>query len=76
MTESYTLDENILFYAIYSTSGSKHVLARDLVNQAHHSKCLMTLQCLGEVYNAISRRKPEQRETAERCSSRCKPPCP
>lgn len=65
MTELYTLDANILFYAVDVDAGYKHTIAQDLVRHAPHSSCLITLQALGEVYNSVSRRKPQHRGDAE-----------
>ncbi len=65
MTDRYTLDANILFYAADANAGYKHTLARDVVRQAPRGNCLITLQALGEVYNAISRRKSQYRDAAE-----------
>lgn len=65
MIEPYTLDANILFYAVDIDAGYKHMLAAELLRYTPHANCLVTLQSLGEVYNAISRRKPQYREAAE-----------
>ncbi len=60
MTELYTLDANILFYAVDSTAGAKHRLAVDLVVSAASLNCVMTVQALGEAYYAIWRKRREQ----------------
>ena len=55
-TESYTLDANILFYAVDSTAGAKHRLAVDLVIAASRRTCVMTVQALGEAYFSFWRK--------------------
>ncbi len=65
MTEPYTLDANVLFYAVDADAGYKHTVAAELLRYAPRGNCLMTLQALGEVYNAVSRRKPHYRDDAE-----------
>lgn len=66
VTDLYTLDANILFYAVDTDAGSKHKLALSLLRRTRTSDCIMTLQAMGELYNAVSRRRPQHREAAER----------
>ena len=63
--ERYTLDANILFYAVDTDDRQKHLLAKQIVDSALYADCVMTLQVLGEVYNAISRRRPQHLDRAE-----------
>ena len=60
MSELYTLDANILFYAVDSTAGAKHRLAVDLVISAASLNCVLTVQALGEAYYALWRKRKEQ----------------
>ncbi len=56
--ERYSLDANILFYAIDTDAGEKHGLALELVKASVRRSCILTVQTLGETYNAITRRRP------------------
>ena len=58
--ERYTLDTNILFYAIDLDAGEKHRVASEIVAAADHRQAVLTLQSLGELYNAISRKRPSR----------------
>lgn len=56
--ERYTLDANILFYALDAEAGRKHIIARQLLEGALRNHCVLTLQALAETYHAISRKRP------------------
>ena len=62
--ERYTLDTNILFYAVDGESAGRHAVARDVVRAAYGSNCVITLQCLSELYNAVARKKPQHLKAA------------
>ena len=62
--ERYTLDANILVYALDPTHTTKHAIARGLWEAARDSSCVLTTQTLAEAYNAICRKLPDQRENA------------
>jgi predicted nucleic acid-binding protein len=64
--ERYTLDANILFYALDADAGRKHIIAKQLLEGAFHNDCVLTLQALAETYYAISRKKPQLAEEASR----------
>lgn len=66
----FSLDTNILVYAVDTTHQSKHDRAADLVVQAARSDSVLTQQVIGEFLN-VSRKftaklHPFLRETAER----------
>jgi predicted nucleic acid-binding protein len=61
----YTLDTNILIYAIDSKAGEKHQKAIDIVDKAIFQDCLWTLQVLGEFYFATTRKGKMPMEKAE-----------
>ena len=61
----YTLDTNILIYAIDSTAGNKHQQAIDIVKKAVFQDCVLTLQVLGEFYFATTRKGKMPIELAE-----------
>lgn len=62
--ERYTLDANILVYAIDPTDPRKHEIARNLWEAARDNPCVLTTQTLAETYNAVSKKKPERAEDA------------
>lgn len=57
--EPYTLDANVLFYAIDKEAGQKHRVAFSLVQAAtSQPRCVLCVQALAETYNAIVKRRP------------------
>ena len=52
----FTLDTNILIYAVDGAAGVKHRLAFAIVDQAAECDCVLTLQALGEFYHATTRK--------------------
>ncbi len=57
--ERYTLDANVLFYAIDGAAGDKHRTAILLVRALLKGSGVIAVQTLGETYNAISKRRPQ-----------------
>ena len=55
----YTLDTNILFYAVDAENVQKHSTSKATLHAAYGSECVITLQCMSELYNAVSRKKPQ-----------------
>lgn len=51
-----TLDTNILVYAADARAGHRHDQAVDLMGRAAGADCTLTLQSLGEFYNAATRK--------------------
>ena len=64
--ERYTLDANILFYAIDANAGPKHQIAGRLWAAAPYNGCVLTVQAIAETYNAVVRKLPEQKAFASR----------
>jgi predicted nucleic acid-binding protein len=62
----FTFDTNILFYASDSTAGEKHRQALLLTEAAIAHDCVLTLQSLGELSNAVLKRRPASAENAQR----------
>lgn len=54
--ERFTLDTNILVYALDTTAGAKHTLAAEIVDRAVECDCHLTLQALSEFYAAVTRK--------------------
>jgi len=52
----FSLDTNILIYAIDNRAGEKHTRALQLVDQAVDKDCVLTLQVLSEFYFATTRK--------------------
>jgi predicted nucleic acid-binding protein len=46
----FTLDTNVLIYAIDSAEGEKHRRAREIVDRAAQTDCVLAIQALGEFY--------------------------
>lgn len=53
----FTLDTNILVYAVDRNAKDKHEKAILIVDEAIHLDCVLTLQSLGEFYMAATRKK-------------------
>ncbi len=52
----FTLDTNILIYAIDRDAGQKHHLSKKLISAAALCDCVLTLQTLGEFFFATTRK--------------------
>ena len=53
----FTLDTNLLVYAIDSAAGARHELAREIVRHAVQLDCWLTLQAVSEFYVVASRKR-------------------
>jgi len=53
----FTLDSNVLVYAIDRDAGAKHALAANVIARAAHADCVLTLQSLAEFFNVVTRTK-------------------
>ncbi|MCU0936385.1 MAG: PIN domain-containing protein [Gammaproteobacteria bacterium] len=54
--ERFTLDTNVLVYAVDADAGGRHAQARELVDRAVEVDCVLTLQALGEFFHAVTRK--------------------
>ncbi len=54
--ERFSLDTNILVYALDTAAGDKHTLAAEIVDRAVERDCHLTLQALSEFYAAVTRK--------------------
>jgi len=54
--ERFTLDTNILIYAVDLDAGEKHRLALQIVNHSVEAACVMTVQALAEFVHAVTRK--------------------
>lgn len=54
--ERFTLDTNILIYAVDLDAGERHRLALEIVNRSVESACVMTVQALAEFVHAVTRK--------------------
>ncbi|MBF0176952.1 MAG: PIN domain-containing protein [Magnetococcales bacterium] len=52
--ERYTLDTNILLYALDREADKKHTIASALLDQAVAENCVLMLQSLGEFFRAAT----------------------
>jgi len=50
----FTLDTNILVYAIDKDAGDRHRIALQLVRRARGKDCIVTLQALGELFRTLT----------------------
>ena len=55
-SERFTLDTNLLVYAIDSAAGIRHQLSREIVQHAVRGDCWLTLQAVSEFYAAATRK--------------------
>ncbi len=53
----FTLDTNILVYALDRRAGERHALAAGIIDQAVMLDCRLTLQSISEFYTAVTRKK-------------------
>jgi predicted nucleic acid-binding protein len=53
----FTLDSNILIYALDRLAGDRHVLAARIIARAQFTDCLLTLQSISEFYAASTRKR-------------------
>jgi predicted nucleic acid-binding protein len=67
--DRYTLDANILVYAIDSDAGAKHVIARRLLEAATTRDCILSTQTLAETYNVVVRKQPKRGDDVYRLLS-------
>ena len=52
----YTLDTNILIYAVDRDAGKKHEKAMEIIERAIGEDCVLTVQSLSEFYSAATRK--------------------
>ncbi|HZT88648.1 MAG TPA: PIN domain-containing protein [Stellaceae bacterium] len=55
-SEAFTLDTNVLVYAIDTDAGVRHELAKQIIPAAAACDCLMTLQAILEFYAVCTRK--------------------
>jgi predicted nucleic acid-binding protein len=54
--EPFSLDTNILVYALDSAAGARHALAAEIIARAATRDCRLTLQALSEFYVVVTRK--------------------
>ena len=54
--ERFTLDTNLLVYAIDRDAGERHQQAITIVDRAVEQDCVLTLQVLAEFFHAVTRK--------------------
>lgn len=52
----FSLDTNILIYAVDRDAGDRHARARTIVGQAARCDCVLTVQALAEFFHATTRK--------------------
>ena len=57
MTERFSLDSNVLVYAVNASSPDRHRRAVDIVKASIRRDCVLTLQALVEFYHAATRKR-------------------
>ncbi len=55
--ERYSIDTNILVYAVDRGEGAKHLRALDIVDRSVERDCVLTVQALAEFIAAATRRR-------------------
>jgi predicted nucleic acid-binding protein len=53
----FTLDTNILVYALDRASGDRHTVASEIIARAPFVECWLTLQSISEFYFALTRKR-------------------
>ncbi len=64
--ERYSLDANIIFYALDAGAGERHRIAMSVWAGMRHGPCMLAVQTLCETYWAVHRKRPQQIEPARR----------
>jgi predicted nucleic acid-binding protein len=54
--ERYSLDTNVLIYAVDRSEGARHDLAVEIVDRSVERDCVLTIQALAEFTAAVARR--------------------
>jgi predicted nucleic acid-binding protein len=62
--ERFSLDTNILVYALDANAGDRHVLAARIVDQAVRCDCCLTLQSVSEFFAVVTRKRLVSRAEA------------
>lgn len=52
----FSLDTNVLVYALDVEAGARHAIARTLVDRANLVDSVLTLQALGELFHVLTRK--------------------
>lgn len=52
----FSLDTNVLVYAVDRDAGERHRLSRELIGQAARCDCVLTVQALAEFFHATTRK--------------------
>ena len=60
----FSLDTNVLVYAIDNQAGARHEVAKPIVERAVRCDCWITLQAVSEFYSATTRKRVLQRDEA------------
>ncbi len=66
MTETFTVDTNILIYALDLSDAAKKKIARSLIARMDASNCILPLQSLNEFYSATTKKHLLSPREAER----------
>ena len=56
VSNRFTLDTNILIYAVDRSAGQRHSVANALVHRSAERDCFLTVQALGEFFHAATRK--------------------
>ena len=60
----FTLDTNVLIYAVDTDADEKHKSASTLLTLAVEKDCVLTLQALSEFFNAVRKKNKASTDTA------------
>jgi predicted nucleic acid-binding protein len=52
----FTLDTNVLVYAVDRDAGKKHEIAMEIIDKAMYVDCVLTVQVLAEFFSAATRK--------------------
>jgi predicted nucleic acid-binding protein len=53
----FSLDTNLLIYAIDNLAGARHEISREIIQRAARCDCRLTLQAVSEFYSAVTRKQ-------------------
>jgi predicted nucleic acid-binding protein len=60
----FTLDTNVLVYAMDRQAGERHMLSGRIIAMAMQTDCWLTLQSISEFYAAMTRKRPTSIDAA------------
>jgi predicted nucleic acid-binding protein len=71
VSNRYTFDSNVLFYAIDQDAGEKYTISQHIFSNADYDRSLIVLQTLGELCHAVHRKRAKELTKAHHFVKQC-----